>query len=74
VPKFVPFKVKIAFSAETVDNQTTTRIRCANCSCSGKRIAYRIILCRAKPREIIGVIGLMSDMFVSVFPSKPVFL
>jgi len=73
VPKFVPFKVKIAFTSERVDNQATRTDQTKPIDCSVKTTTYRIILCKARPREITGVNWLESDMFVSVFTSKPVF-
>lgn len=55
VSEFIAFKVEVGLSAERVNQESGMSHALAS-------FTYRIILCNAMPRSMIGVKGLRSDM------------
>ena len=63
--KLVAFEVKVSFPSECVSEQAAENTMNHNTHSNGSSKTYRMSLCNAMPREIIGVMSVRSDMLVS---------
>jgi len=65
--ELVSFEIQISFATKRVGEKTSDELTVSNpASVLELSATHRIILCNASPREMIGVIAVRSDIFVSI--------
>jgi len=66
VTKLIAFEVKVSFPSESMCEQAAMNTMSNSTLSSDSYVDYRMSLCNAIPREIMGVISVTSDILVSV--------
>ncbi len=64
--KFVAYEVEVSFPSESMCEQAAKHGMSHSTLSSGRYVNYRMSLCNAIPREITGVMSVISDILVSM--------